>query len=345
MESNVAEKTESSGAPPPPPEPGAFARWRSHVGRALLHGGLGCVIISGLIAITVRDRYAWLAPPYYWLPLQVCTVILLVNTAFWFKAGRRNPAILNLTLALAMGGFVFSIDWRVDGGSTPAASETQSTATVAVWNIAGGFLGRERVVTGVEELDSDVAILLDAGDLGTDAQLWGEGLPTHTLVPLAEQAKIALLVKGSISSPRVIRLTTGTESNKKPAGTLALCRVSRPGVRFVLAIADFEPGLFANRAPLFEQVMQAVEEESDAVVLVGGFGTPRHSVHFDLIRSRFRNAFESVGTGLGVTWPIPLPGWEGDQVWFDEQLQAVAWRSPWTSRSSSAPVVATITQR
>ncbi|MGE3165523.1 MAG: hypothetical protein AB7O52_11500 [Planctomycetota bacterium] len=319
-----------------PKRPSETATWRGHARNLLLHGFFIVSAVAVALSLTVRDRFVGASAIYYSVPLPLASLVCAALGFAWWKIGKRRLAKVQWTLAVMLGAWLGWGAWQPR--EVGAHAKETAAVRILVWDVGAGRLGTERLATAVAERTPDVAVILQPGTLATDAVLWGHKLPEHTLAPLGEDQRVALLVRGSISGARVQRVE-GSES------FVATCRIETTDAEFDLVVADLAMNVLQSHDAAFRVIEQALAECKRPAVLTGGFRVPRQAAGFDRVRAHLQNAYESAGAGPRASFPMPLPLWEHDHVWADRSWRVAEWSSPWTTCALSRPVLSVLTRR
>lgn len=80
--------------------------------------------------------------------------------------------------------------------------------------------------------------------------------------------------------------------------------------------------------------------EKVPTILTGDFNTPPNSEGHSLLSRYAKDSFESVGGGLGYTYPVRMPVWRIDYVWTNERLSPTSCQALRSSLSDHRPVLA-----
>ncbi|MDG1897377.1 MAG: hypothetical protein P8J37_20975 [Fuerstiella sp.] len=108
-----------------------------------------------------------------------------------------------------------------------------------------------------------------------------------------------------------------------------------------LIVCDLPSRPYHRRSESIQRVTRIAAKSSDQPsVIVGDMNTPVDSVHFQQLRSRYRNAFAAGGHGYHATWPMPLPVIAIDHCWVSRHINVAACRLKWTFSSDHRPIVA-----
>ena len=86
--------------------------------------------------------------------------------------------------------------------------------------------------------------------------------------------------------------------------------------------------------------LSALLSEKVPTVLTGDFNTPPNSDGHTLLSLDAVDCFESVGAGLGYTYPVRMPVWRIDYLWSTEQLSPSTCRVLGSALSDHRPIVA-----
>lgn len=298
--------------------------WKRYLLQLVLH--LTAVIsgVSVLTHISVQDMVPGLSAVHYLVPLPLATSLLLALGFYWGIRKRKRRAF-TATVFWISAAVLLGARWH---HSAPVFPSEGPRVEMLAWNISEGRLGPQRVAAALSESTADVIVIWQAGDLVQQSDYWGRCLPNHTFIPFGEEGSIVLLVRGSVSSPRLERV--------HESALLATCEVETQGLDFELAIVG------TTGFPLREPPQWLVELEDKIsteapLVLVGDFGVSRFSQHCHEIRATYQSCFEEAGSGYGADWPAFAPLWDTSHAWVSRDWKVLEWQSDWTSRSTYLP--------
>ncbi|MEE8142098.1 MAG: hypothetical protein V3T77_03280 [Planctomycetota bacterium] len=301
--------------------------------RVLLQSGfiLGC--ITTLLHLALKDRIGILAPLYYLFSPALMAVgfgslgymlkrLGLAHTArqHFYLAG-----VAAMALVFGFGSFRLPSTEAIDTGK-------RETVRVMVWNMFRGNLGRGRAIHGVQKLEPDVAAIFDPVPLDEELKLWGKKLPKYRLIRIGKEA--ILVTRGRPKYLKVREITPGV--------TLATCQLRSKKSTFYVSVVVFSVNPFRSRSETFEKLAEIWEKLDPRIphVVLGAFNIPRSSAYFK--RMTLRNAYEVGGRGFGLTWPMPLPLYDPEQIWVNNSWKVISCKTYFTTRSDHTPLVATL---
>jgi endonuclease/exonuclease/phosphatase family metal-dependent hydrolase len=202
---------------------------------------------------------------------------------------------------------------------------------ILCWNTCRGELGWNRVAGVVNEIQPDVAGLVEAGGTGDDRRaFWNAACPGY---------HVSMLGGGIVCLTKELP-SDGIAVNLPGHGEYRQLDVTARGQTMTLLIVDLQSNpLHSREAKLERLAVDANALSGRPVVIVGDFNTPADSVHFDDLRQRHRQAFDESGAGYMATWPIPLPVLCLDHVWVNDRVRVDHCTHRWTSVSDHRPVV------
>ena len=189
----------------------------------------------------------------------------------------------------------------------------------------------------IQREDPDLVCLVEAGGASKEMErVWREGF--SDLERRSMGGGIVLLVRGKIHESHRVRLGH--------RGRATVARVSIRGEELSVVLMDVWANPFRPRDEAFDHLEKLISPlETGPLLVLGDFNTPRASVHFDSLRSRFVHAFEAAGSGFAETWPVPVPIIDVDHVWMNGGIEVVECRLRSTDASDHRMVVVDFTPR
>jgi endonuclease/exonuclease/phosphatase (EEP) superfamily protein YafD len=271
---------------------------------------LSCVLLVAagmLVRVTVRDSSPVWAAIYYSLPLIVMAAALAAASIAWLAIGRRRAGAACMALAAA-----FASLWVVRSTYAKPCIPKPGDVRVMLLNTARGHAGWNEVARELPPFDVDVIGLVEAGGKGpARQQFWEENFPEHHVY--LPGGGLAILTRGDlrrVSSRRLDGISRYAEAEIDLEGRL---------VRVILVDLDASPRF--DRKRLIGAVFRAAEAQPDVpTIVMGDFNTPIDSLWFERVRKRYRHVFEEAGSGMLVTWPMPLPLVAIDHVWVSDGI-------------------------
>lgn len=298
--------------------------------------GAGAGIGAGLLvrAGGWRDAVRLTEPFYYATPWPVMAGLGAMLAASAFLLGWRKRALAGMALA---AGFAF-IWMQHSLMRTPAAPGSAwavaGRVRVAYWNANRPGPHPEKRIAFLQSLQADVLVVGESG-VREDVDLpaaWQEGFPGKVLT--IGPAGMLLV------SPQAPEHFESGSLNG--LGDYALARCAVGGRPLNLLMVDFHAPPTRSRAGAFRKLEELLRETADLPgrLVVGDFNTPRESPFFRPLRAQFRDAFESAGSGLAETWPVPLPVLSLDRIWVGPGWRALRCELGWSLQSDHRAVVA-----
>jgi len=258
-------------------------------------------IFALLLRITFRDRWFPLSTIYYAFPLPICALLGLVVAAIWRRRLRWHALaslICSLLLLCSFTMLVFELHpHRTD----------ENSIRIVFWNVLKGHLGWEGIADVIAEQDADIIVLVEiTPKTDTTRAFWSSRFPEHHVV--AVDRSMILLSRFPISDDQMDGL--------EEMGNVRTYALDLPSGTMDLVHADLKSKPFRSRRPAMEKLISNLAEMDERpTLLMGDFNTPSSSVLFYPLRANFINAFDAAGRGFNVTWPVPVPIMDLDQVW------------------------------
>lgn len=258
-------------------------------------------IFAVLLRLTLRDRWFPLSTIYYAFPLPICALIGLITAAIWRRRLRWHALAsflcsLLLLICLALTTFEHN-----------PHRTNESSIRILFWNVLKGHLGWEGIADVIAELDADIIVLVEiTPKTETTRAFWSSRFPEHHVV--AVDRSMILLSRFPISDDQMDGL--------EEMGNVRTYALDVPSGTIDLVHADLKSKPLQSRRPAMEKLISNLAEMNERpTLLMGDFNTPSSSVLFDPLRANFSNAFDAAGHGFNVTWPVPVPIMDLDQVW------------------------------
>ncbi len=291
----------------------------------LLSGASFCYLTrsDAVAAVTYLPSWGW------------AVIGLRLALAGVTKAAKRAGGILGGLWLLYLVEFADEIPPLLRFRSWPdpgwrAAHESGRAIRVVSLNCAGGL---EEAAEEVIPFHPDIVLLQETPDR--------KALERLTRKLFGKEGSFAwgydpsLLARGTMkpAPQETSRGVNGIQAEVKLSNGIRLTAVSlrlwTPSVR-----VDFwNPACWREQAENHRQqreqlqaVLAPLQQVPNAMpVLIGGdFNTPARDSHFRLLRPRFRDAFREGGFGWGNTILNDIPLQRIDQLWINEQFQAVS---------------------
>jgi endonuclease/exonuclease/phosphatase (EEP) superfamily protein YafD len=250
-----------------------------------------------------------------WGPTRLCFYVppLAVAglAAVWLAVYRRRASLLLrgfvAATLVASAVKVAAIDTKWRTPVEPAAGAIR----LVQWNAAWGAFRPEAIWAALAKDEPDIVVFSEPPlrDFAERARRLIPDAHCHVGASMALVSRWPIEVRGSLVVPDVrswhIRIAT-------PAGPLDVLGVDIPS-----------SPLHGRGRPLRDIARWVLDRADDApLVVVGDFNTPRDSVFFEPLRTMLTQAYEVAGRGWPYSWPVPLPMWAIDQVWFSRGIRA-----------------------
>lgn len=280
------------------------------------------------VRVSLKDRVPYLSAVFYGLPLVLVAALLLMAAAGWFASGRRRAAAASLLGALICGAVWLSTTWQ-----THPCEPHPGAIRVALWNVAHGQMGWDRIGAAVTAFDADILVLAEANGPRDDvAGFWRARLPGYSIY--RARGGLLLLTRG-----RILRESQQSLGHDNHA---AEAEIEIDGRRLRVVLVDLNADPLESRRVRLERVTQFATQGTLPTLVMGDFNTPIDSLWMKPLRARFRHAFEVAGNGLLVTWPSFAPLIAIDHVWLSPEWQVHCARIGPTWLSDHRPVVAEV---
>jgi vancomycin resistance protein VanJ len=261
-----------------------------------------------LLRLTLKDGFAPLAILFYatpWPVLAICAALCVIH---WWK---RFPKLRLATLPIL--GLCAGMAIYRGVGLGPVSNE-RADFRIAYWNVARPEWRLDRVLAQSNAIAADLYVFGEHREGRRTPEAWNSNFADRHVLPLE----------------RELLLVTPTEANRLDRGSLngvggfQFFRSVIKGREVFLLMVDFTASPFLPREPGFDRLFRIVDAYSEhPLIVIGDFNTPADSVHFDRLRARLTNAFETAGRGYAATWPMPLPVLQLDHIWTTKHLRVI----------------------
>ncbi len=286
------------------------------------------VSVGIVVRLTVQDRYPVLAAAFYMLsPASISGFAALA--ALLFRVGRKRTSAGRMAfVALACMAWVAISMFHFHSQS----QRTSETVRVLFWNVYRGPFGWESILHSIHEENADVVVVAEYGPKRLPPDFWRHNFPGHPYRILLPR-EVAVVSKYPIHDSETIHHSV--------RGLYHRLMLSIGQQDVSLMVCDLPSRPYHRRSESIQRVTEmAAGMQGQPSLIVGDMNTPVDSVHFDELRSSYRNAFEVGGFGYHATWPMPLPVLAIDHCWVSRHIDVVACRIKWTVSSDHRPVVA-----
>lgn len=285
----------------------------------------GAMVLFGVaLHLTARDRLPapWFAV-YYALPRPLLLALAILG-------GLRARTVLGRSLmaalAISLAGWVASCDVAWTAGAATQSAGQAPAAKVVFWNV-GHNLVDDYVAVDEVLATSPVAVgLVETGILSPEwIADWQAKHPEYSFV--VPHPGMLLAVRGEVLNQAYHRLPHNSH--------VAWAETRIDGQRVRIAVVDILANPWISRENALRRLSERLSEWDNGrpLIVMGDFNTPVESVHMDVIRGRFREAFLAAGSGYVPSWPWPAPVLKLDQLWISRQVnprrawQTGTWRS------------------
>lgn len=260
----------------------------------------------------------WVGNLLFHLPTPGVAAVIVALA--WLRDGFRIPHRGTAALALLPLG-VLGTNWRLAAAPTDDAVSTH--LTVVHWNAGRGqiYRGWERGAPMLAALHPDLLALSEAPRGQTLQQLCDRLGPDYSAV---RRLGLAFLGRGDLE-PR--------QTYAKDDLQAWAVRWTPPGREPLLVLMiDLPSDPLIPRDPGLRRTIRLIEELAPDLV-VGDFNAPRQSWALRHLPSGWRHCHDEAGSGLGLTWPVPVPMFAIDQCIVGPRLQVADHRlgTTWAS--------------
>jgi vancomycin resistance protein VanJ len=318
---------------------------------------LGAAILAAvyLLESRVAER-CWPTGFLTYAPQQPFPLLPLGLLAAAAVRRRRSAFAVNL-VALTLAVFVL-LGFRVP---RPAAVKTSPSVSVMTWNIEGGIGGAASVAALLRARRPDIACLqqVNPAPTGSDASpairraLTGYSFARHgelltasrfpivratvhpMSIPGSRRAALETVIqaKGRRVTVWNLHFATGSSASRRPDGSA--------WERFARHWDDAG----RTRVRQAKAVRHWTHGSAGEIILCGDFNTPPRGQAYDLLTSRWTDAFDARGAGFGYTWSARLPVLRIDHILTGEGAAPVTARVLPAHASDHRPLIATIVLR
>lgn len=200
---------------------------------------------------------------------------------------------------------------------------------ILLWNVRNNEANFDDIAARIREYSPDVVALAEAGKRRDSIDFWRAAFPEYSVERLPQ--KMVTMSRKNLQHQKSGVLAPGSffGAHRTQIGTSE--------VVIVQADIDARP-VRSRRNALAELTRHIREHTGKPLILLGDFNTPRQSWHLDPIRKMLKHAFETRGSGLADTWPIPFPVLSLDQVWVSPELEVIRCAQGWSLMSDHRPV-------
>lgn len=289
--------------------------------------------------LTVRDESPFpLYVIYYALPRPLLAFAAGLSGLMLRRKGKWICRFATI-LAAVFAVWTLACDWGWHSGTGPEPGRLK----VGLWNCQGRPYGWSpetglpidwtQTTAEIESFKADIIGLVECGDgLNSKPQSWENRFAGYSVQH--EGNGLILLVRGRIHDHGSLDLDGG--------GKAVWCDVEVDGKHLKCVLIDIASSLWLSRGPAMKKLSAVMASWSNACVLaLGDFNMPVDSRHMTAVRKLgYSEAFETAGSGIGPTWPVPLPVHSLDQIWGNSEIRFSRCERKLTVNSDHLPVVA-----
>jgi endonuclease/exonuclease/phosphatase (EEP) superfamily protein YafD len=275
----------------------------------------------------MRDAFDPLAIVFYTTPWPALFVGFITLALHSRRVGKRHAMHRNLVLGAGALFTWFALSWNF----APEAAPKPADLRVVFWNVSSPEKRLSWQAGWLRRQDSDIIALAEAEPQeGSGIARWQQEFPGYVVI--ASPGNLLCLIRGELLESDSGELGKGSR--------FARLRVRVKGRTLTVIQADLSAAPLRSRREPLRRLTELASAEVGAVILLGDFNTPRESAHFDEMRRSFRHAFDTAGTGLAETWPLPAPVLSLDHIWTSASVEPVACWQGRTPLSDHRAVVA-----
>ncbi len=283
--------------------------------------------LAVLVRLTVRDSIFGPSLIFYLTPWPVIVAGAAAGALFW--RWRKRPL---LSAALAFLAVAALAAWLQSSWQRHPRPAKRGALRVVHWNVSRPARSLPAIARWLRAQDADVITLAEGHSRRrSTAARWHAEMPGYEIAECV--GEMTCLVRGRILSREDRALGDGS--------WCAEIRAEVRGRPLTILQADIYAGPLRPRAPAFAALAALAQPHLGGNLLVlGDFNTPRESALLAPLRAGMKHAFESAGSGLAETWPLPLPVLSIDHIWSGRGLRAVYCEHGRSLRSDHSAIVA-----
>ncbi|MBS0264642.1 MAG: endonuclease/exonuclease/phosphatase family protein [Planctomycetes bacterium] len=268
---------------------------------------LGCAVglslLWGLGQIE-RDRNWWTGMCFY-IPSAVLAVVWLVLAAVSVRSRAWRRVTWSLLFALPPLVMVVAVENRLF--SRPPVVAAGESVRLVHWNIAGRL--RPTTTAALLKQHADLYVLSEVGDRDEVAMFSKACGPDYSSVTALN---LAVVARGKVTMSRWLA------RQPKVLATLVTCTLPQRTVRVL--VVDLPSWIQIPRDPLLAEICELIATHQPDLV-VGDFNAPRRSRRLAQLPAGYQHAYETVGSGWGCTWPVPVPVYALDHCLHSAEIQ------------------------
>ena len=318
----------------------ATAGWRQRLARWVV-GICICLLVIGWVLIRWPGEAWWAttalayAPQTMWLGLVA--IALLAALIGW---DTRSIVIALLMLPVTLFAFVgLYLNF-------PADPQTDSTLTIATWNVHDEHERLPQLARAIEQLAPDILLTQEANHRG-----FRKALPGYECVSVNGRRvylrRASLFPAGDatagrkrgaplqVLSSREVRLTAGWRPAHEVNIQLGDHQISLLDVHLLFcAKGSRRRGLMAHPRSYLKQGVEMrrgqiadiaawAGDQDRPFIIAGDFNTPPHIPAIDWLRPHATDAFTARGLGCGLTFRRNHPFWRIDYMWVSPHFRVL----------------------
>ena len=281
--------------------------------------GFGILYFGWLIGQFTRDS-TWLGGLCFYVPSVLVATVLFMFSSGAFIKKRFRWGILAAFLAVPA---LFTVLFVENSFSRPNLQSVDSVSPIRLvhWNIFGGQLGLQEVQQSLASLEPEIIVLSEfPGDASLEnfAKLFGENYSAVSEGNLAVIARGQLLAHGWHSKSQNSKFWSVTWNYQ--------------GQTVSVVVADILANVSVHRNPELKKLTKILTTHKPDF-LVGDLNSPRRSLALSQLPLGYQHAYHSAGSGIGYTWPVPLPIYSLDHCIHGPRIVLVGYELHSTIRS------------
>ncbi len=260
-----------------------------------------------LLHFVIKDRGYYLAMLFNVTPIPILIGIgliislLLITEKKWLKVSVLTTLFLAIHWIFSYYGFA----------NVPVSSDNNH---ILFWNIDNRkFIPRDVIKEKISTYNPEIIAFLETKNLSlNETEYLSEEFPQYSFKSL--EGYFVIGIKGDIEFIEYTKLKTITRYN--------LLKVKINNQIKTILIVDIGVIRHYNRWQDLENILDyGLRNKVD--LIVGDFNTPYESMHFKGFKNHYKS-FHDVSEGFTATWPKGIPLLELDQIWVDQNIEAIS---------------------
>jgi vancomycin resistance protein VanJ len=237
----------------------------------------------------LRDS-TWLSGLCFYVPSPFLAVVLMAAVLFFLAVGRRRSALLAFVLVVPPLGVVLCVENQL----VRSESAPPGPLRMVHWNV-GRTLHRPGVRAFLADRRADLYVLSEIPDVQSVEQFCDDLGGNYRAEVFSN---LAVVGRG-----RVVLLGRLMDRDGARAQVVGW---EYDGHSLLLLVADLPSDIRVPRDPLLRELNEHIRRHGPDLV-VGDLNAPRRSRALGELPPGYQHAYDSVGSGVGYTWPVPLP--------------------------------------